>query len=44
MATLRFVSEEEVTGRTKEIYEELKGSLGIVPNIYRALDNNEPLL
>ncbi len=44
MATLRFVSEEEATGRTKEIYEELKGSLGIVPNIYRALANNEHIL
>ncbi len=44
MATLRFVSEEEATGRTREIYEELKGSLGIVPNIYRALANNEHIL
>ena len=44
MATLRFVGEEEATGRTKEIYEELKGSLGIVPNIYRALANNEQIL
>lgn len=44
MATLRFVSEEEATGRTKEIYEELKCSLGIVPNIYRALANNEHIL
>ncbi len=44
MATLRFVGEEEATGRTKEIYEELKGSLGIVPNIYRALANNEHIL
>ncbi len=44
MATLRFVSEEEATGRTKEIYDELKGALGIVPNIYRALANNEQIL
>ena len=44
MATLRFVSEEEATGRTREIYDELKGSLGIVPNIYRALANNEHIL
>lgn len=44
MATLRFVSEEAATGRTKEIYEELKDSLGIVPNIYRALANNEHIL
>ena len=44
MATLRFVSEEEATGRTREIYEELKDSLGIVPNIYRALANNEHIL
>ena len=44
MATLGFVGEEEATGRTKEIYEELKGSLGIVPNIYRALANNEHIL
>ena len=28
MATPCFVSEEEATGRTKEFYEELKGSLG----------------
>ena len=44
MATLRFFSEEEATGRTREIYDELKGSLGLVPNIYRALANNEHIL
>ena len=44
MAPLRYVSEEEATDRAKEIYEELKGSLGIVPNIYRALANNEHIL
>ena len=44
MATPRFVDDEEATGRTKEIYEELKASLGIVPNIYRALADNEHVL
>lgn len=44
MATVRLVPEEEATGRTKEIYAELKASLGIVPNIYRALANNEHIL
>lgn len=44
MATLRLVPDEEATGRTKAIYEELRQSLGIVPNIYRALANNERVL
>ena len=39
MATVRLVSEDEAEGRVKEIYDEIKGSLGIdfVPNLYRAM-------
>ncbi|NIO84998.1 MAG: carboxymuconolactone decarboxylase family protein, partial [Candidatus Aminicenantes bacterium] len=39
MATINLISEEEATGKVKEIFEEIKESLGIdfVPNLYRAM-------
>jgi alkylhydroperoxidase/carboxymuconolactone decarboxylase family protein YurZ len=39
MALIKMVSEEEATGRVKELYEEIKKSLGIdfVPNMYRVM-------
>ena len=39
MAPIGMVSEEEATGKVKEIYEDLKEQLGIdfVPNLYRSM-------
>jgi alkylhydroperoxidase family enzyme len=39
MAAINMISEDEATGRVKEIYEDIKAQLGIdfVPNLYRAM-------
>ncbi len=39
MTLIKLISEEEATGRVKEIFEEIKKTLGIdfVPNLYRAM-------
>lgn len=39
MASIEMVSEEEATGRVAEIFQDIRGTLGIdfVPNMYRAM-------
>lgn len=39
MASIKMISEEEATGKVKEIYEEIKAQLGIdfVPNLYKVM-------
>ncbi len=39
MAAINMISEEEATGRVKEIYEDIKAQLGIdfVPNLYKVM-------
>jgi len=39
MATVKYVSEEEATGKVKEIYEDIKKTYGLpfVPNAYKAM-------
>lgn len=39
MASVKMISEQEATGKTKLIYEDIRASLGIdfVPNMYRAM-------
>jgi alkylhydroperoxidase/carboxymuconolactone decarboxylase family protein YurZ len=39
MATIRMIPEEEAIGKVKEIYEEIKRTLGIsfVPNLYKVM-------
>lgn len=39
MALIKMLSEEEATGRVKEIYEEIKSQLGVgfVPNLYNVM-------
>lgn len=46
MASVRMISEEEATGRVKEIYEEIKSTLGIdfVPNLYRVMASKPSFL
>jgi len=39
MACIRMISEEEATGRVKDIYDEIKAQLGtnFVPNLYKVM-------
>jgi alkylhydroperoxidase/carboxymuconolactone decarboxylase family protein YurZ len=39
MASIRMITEEEATGRVKEIYDEIKTQLGVdfVPNLYKVM-------
>jgi len=39
MASIKMVGEDEATGRTKEIYQDIRESLGIdfVPNMYKVM-------
>ncbi len=39
MASIKMVSEAEATGKVKEVYEDIKASLGIdfVPNLYKIM-------
>lgn len=39
MASIKMIDEGEATGKTKEIYEDIKGTLGIdfVPNMYKVM-------
>ena len=39
MASIRMIPEEEATGKVKEIYQEIKDTLGIdfVPNMYKTM-------
>ena len=39
MTAIAMVSDEEATGKVKEIYEDIKATLGIdfVPNLYRVM-------
>ena len=46
MAAIQMISEDEATGQTKEIYEDIKATLGIdfVPNLYRVMAPNPAYL
>jgi alkylhydroperoxidase/carboxymuconolactone decarboxylase family protein YurZ len=39
MASIKMVGEDEATGRTKEVYKDIRESLGIdfVPNMYKVM-------
>ncbi len=39
MASIKMISEEEATGKVKNIYEEIRSKLGInfVPNLYKVM-------
>ena len=39
MASIKMISEEEATGKVKEVYAEIKSQLGIdfVPNLYKVM-------
>ena len=46
MASVGMISEDEATGKVKEIYQEIKESLGIdfVPNMYKVMARNPAYL
>jgi len=46
MASIKMVEEEEAAGKVKEIYNEIKGALGIdfVPNMYKVMAGNPSYL
>ncbi len=46
MAAIKMVTEEEATGKVKDIYDEIKSQLGIdfVPNMYKTIANNPDYL
>jgi len=39
MASIKMINEDEATGKTKEIYEDIKQALGIdfIPNMYKVM-------
>jgi uncharacterized peroxidase-related enzyme len=46
MASVKLISEDEATGKVKDLYEEIKAKLGtdFVPNLYRAMASNPDYL
>ncbi len=46
MASVSMISEDEATGKVKEIYQEIKESLGIdfVPNMYKVMAHKPDFL
>ena len=46
VAFVRVVEESEATGKVKEVYEDIRNTLGIdfVPNMYKAMANNTEYL
>ncbi len=46
MTSIKMVSEEEASGKVKDIYEEIKSKLGIdfVPNLYKVMGSKPDYL
>jgi alkylhydroperoxidase family enzyme len=46
MASVKLISEDEATGKVKDLYEEIKAKLGtdFVPNLCRAMASNPDYL
>ena len=46
MASVKLISDEEATGKVRELYDEIKAKLGtdFVPNLYRAMASNPEYL
>jgi alkylhydroperoxidase family enzyme len=46
MAVIKMVEESEAAGRTKDVYADIKDTLGIdfVPNLYKVMGANPPYL
>ena len=46
MASIKLISEDEATGKVKDLYEEIKAKLGtdFVPNLYKAMALNPDYL
>jgi alkylhydroperoxidase family enzyme len=46
MASVKLISEDEASGKVKDLYEEIKAKLGtdFVPNLYKAMASNPDYL
>ena len=46
MATIALISEQEATGKVKEVYEQIQKAFGLpfVPNLFKAMAHNPDLL
>lgn len=46
MATIKLISEQEATGKVKEVYEQIQKAFGLpfVPNLFKAMAHNPDLL
>ena len=46
MATIALISEQEATGKVKEVYEQIQEAFGLpfVPNLFKAMAHNPDLL
>lgn len=38
----KFIAEEEATGKTKQVYAEIKSTFGMVPNLFKAMAASDP--
>lgn len=44
MANIKLVQEEEAQGKTKDIYEDIKNTFGLLPNFFKAMGSNPDIL
>ncbi len=38
----QFITEEQATGKTKEVYADIKNTFGMVPNLFKAMAASDP--
>ena len=38
----QFITEDQATGKTKEVYEDIKNTFGMVPNLFKAMAASDP--
>ena len=38
----QFITEEQATGKTKEVYKDIKNTFGMVPNLFKAMAAADP--
>ena len=38
----QFITENQATGKAKEVYEDIKNNFGMVPNLFKAMAASDP--
>ena len=38
----QFITEDQATGKTREVYDDIKNSFGMVPNLFKAMAASDP--